>query len=63
MALRDGGQPLGGGSRQPVDQIGQKRGGNDNQVGYDAGKEVKDRKIHALVYSEGCRCGSLPTPP
>jgi transposase len=29
-----------------------KRGGNDNQVGYDAGKEVKGRKIHALVYSE-----------
>jgi hypothetical protein len=48
-----GGQPLGGGSRQPVDQIGRKRGGNDNQVGYDAGKEVKGRKIHALVYSEG----------
>src|SRR6516165_10432119 len=40
-----------------------KRGGNNNQVGYDAGKEVKGRKIHALVYSEGCRCGSLPTPP
>jgi Putative transposase of IS4/5 family (DUF4096) len=33
-----GGQSLGGDSRQPVDQIGQKRGGNDNQVGYDACK-------------------------
>jgi len=48
-----GDQPLGGGSRQPVDKIGRKRGGNDNQVGYDAGNEVKGRKIHALVYSEG----------
>ena len=29
------------------------RGGRDNQVGYDAGKRVKGRKIHALVDSEG----------
>jgi putative transposase len=58
-----GGQPHGGGSRQPVDQIGRKRGGSDNQVGYDASKRVKGRKIHALVDSEGCRCGSLSTPP
>ena len=29
-----------------------KRGGNDNQVGYDAGKQVKGRKIHAPVASE-----------
>jgi Transposase DDE domain len=28
-------------------------GGADNQVGYDAGKRVKGRKIHALVDSEG----------
>jgi len=27
--------------------------GTDNQVGYDAGKQVKGRKIHALVDSEG----------
>jgi putative transposase len=52
-----GGQPLGRGSRQPIDQIGQKRGGNDNQVGYDAGKQVKGRKIHALVDSEGMPMG------
>jgi hypothetical protein len=31
----------------------QKGGGTDNQVGYDAGKQVKCRKIHALVDSEG----------
>jgi hypothetical protein len=30
-----------------------KGGGTDNQVGYDAGKKVKGRKIHALVDSEG----------
>jgi transposase len=45
--------PLGGGSRQPIDQIRRKRGGNDNEVGYDAGKRIKGRKIHALVDSEG----------
>jgi putative transposase len=33
--------------------IGGKGGGNDGQVGYDAGKQVKGRKIHALVDSEG----------
>ena len=32
-------------------------------MGYDAGKEVKGRKIHALVYSEGLPMGSLSTPP
>jgi hypothetical protein len=36
-----------------VEESSQKRGGNDNQVGYDAGKQVKGRKIHALVDSEG----------
>ena len=30
-----------------------KRGGKDDQVGYDAGKQVNGRKIHALVDSEG----------
>jgi putative transposase len=34
-------------------KIGGKGGGTDNQVGYDAGKQVKGRKIHALVDSEG----------
>jgi putative transposase len=47
------GQPIGCGSRQPVGQIGRKGGGKDDQVGYDAGKRVKGRKIHALVDSEG----------
>jgi putative transposase len=31
----------------------EKGGGTDNQVSYDAGKQVKGRKIHALVDSEG----------
>ena len=48
-----GDQPFGCGSRQPIDQSGGKRGSNDGQVGYDAGKQVKGRKIHALVDSEG----------
>jgi hypothetical protein len=46
------GQPVGGGSRQPIGQISRKGGGKDDQVGYDAGKKVKGRKIHALVDSE-----------
>jgi len=55
FARTDGprGQPLGCGSRQPIGQIGGKGGGRDNQVGYDAGKQVKGRKIHALVDSQG----------
>ena len=34
-------------------------------MGYDAGKRIKGRKIHALVDSEvkGCRCGFSSTPP
>ena len=36
-----------------VEESSQKRGGNDNQVGYDAGKQVKGRKIHALVDGKG----------
>jgi Transposase DDE domain len=47
------GQPLGCGSRQPIGEIGGKGGGKDNQVGYDTGKKVKGRKIHALVDTEG----------
>jgi transposase len=38
---------------QPVAQIGGKGGGRDDQVGYDAGKKVKGRKLHALVDTEG----------
>ena len=30
-----------------------KGGGTDNQMGYDAGKQVKGRNIHALVDTEG----------
>ena len=37
----------------PIGHIGGQGGGKDNQVGYDAGKQVKGRKIHALVDSEG----------
>ena len=48
-----GGQPVGGRTRQSISEIGGKRGGNDGKVGYDAGKKVKGRKIHALVDSEG----------
>ena len=29
------------------------KGGNDNEVGYDAGKRIKGRKIHALVATFG----------
>src|SRR6516162_8022862 len=55
LARTDGtrGQSIGRGSRQPVGQIGGKRGGKDDKVGYDAGKKVKGRKIHALVDSGG----------
>jgi putative transposase len=48
-----GGQPLGCGSRQPIGEIGGKGGGKDDAVGYDAGKKVNGRKIHALVDTEG----------
>jgi transposase len=48
-----GGQSVGCGSRQPVGQVGRQRGGKDNQVGYDAGKKLKGRKIHALVDCDG----------
>jgi putative transposase len=73
MALRANGprgQPFGRGSRQPVGEIGGKRGGKDDAVGYDAGKKVKGRKIHALVEDPswtlvvGCQLAltSLQTP-
>src|SRR5438477_3994789 len=50
MALREvwsRGQPVGRRSRQPIGEIGGKGGGKDDQVGNDAGKKVKGRKIHA----------------
>jgi transposase len=47
------GQPLDGGSRLPIGQIGGKGGDTDSQVDQDAGKQIKVRKIHALVDSEG----------
>jgi putative transposase len=37
----------------PLIKSAEKRGGNDHEVGYDAGKRIKGRKIHALVDSEG----------
>ena len=64
LARTDGprGQPISGGSRQPVDQIGRKGGGKDDNVGFDAGKKVKGRKIHARSLAKGCRFGSSFTP-
>jgi putative transposase len=54
MALRGpGGQPVGGGSRQPVAQSAEKGAVKTSRWGYDAGKKVKGRKIHARVDSEG----------
>ena len=41
------------GARRPSAHGYEKGGGNDGKVGYDAGKRVKGRKIHALVDSEG----------
>ena len=40
-------------ARQPDGEVGGKRGSKDDLVGYDAGKRVKGRKIHALVDTEG----------
>ena len=37
----------------PIGQSGRKGGGKDNEVGYDAGEQVKGRKSYALVDSEG----------
>jgi Transposase DDE domain len=34
-------------------KIGGKGGGNDDQVGYNPGKQAKGRKFHALIDSEG----------
>ena len=52
-ATRARGEPNGGRHRQPVAEGGRKRGGFDGEVGYDAGKKVKGRKIHTLVDTEG----------
>ena len=40
----------------------QKRGGKDNEVGYNAGKQVKDRKVHTWSIAKGYRCGASSTP-
>jgi transposase len=51
-----GGEPQRRRHRQPVAQVGRKRGctkGEADAVGYDAGKKVRGRKIHALVDTEG----------
>jgi Putative transposase of IS4/5 family (DUF4096) len=51
-----GGEPQRRRHRQPVAQVGRKRGCAKDEadtVGYDAGKKVKGRKIHALVDTEG----------
>src|SRR3989442_10526084 len=55
VARADGsrGQPVGRRPRQSMAEVGGKGGGKDDAVGYDAGKKVKGRKIHALVDTEG----------
>jgi len=50
---RTRGEPNRGRHRQPVAEGCGKGGGFDGEVGYDAGKKVKGRKIHALVDTEG----------
>src|SRR5450631_214601 len=52
-ATRARAEPHGGRHRQPDAEGGGKRGGFDGEAGYDAGKKVKGRKIHALVDTEG----------
>jgi transposase len=52
-ATRARGEPNRGGHRQPNVEGGGKGGGFDGEVGYDAGKKIKGRKIHALVDTEG----------
>jgi transposase len=52
-ATRARGEPHGSRHRQPDAKGGGKGGGFDGEVGYDAGKKVKGRKIHALVDTEG----------
>jgi len=47
------GESHGGRHRQPDAEGGGKGGGFDGEVGYDAGKKIKGRKIHALVDTEG----------
>ena len=51
-----GGEPQRQRHRQPVAQVGRKRGcakGEADAVGCEAGEKVKGRKIHALVDTEG----------
>jgi transposase len=56
-SARPRGQPDRRGPRQPVAESGGKRGAasrsEKDAVGYDAGKKVKGRKLHALVDVEG----------
>jgi Transposase DDE domain len=56
-SARPRGQPDRRDHRQPVAESGRKRGaasrGEKDAVGYDAGKTVKGRKLHALVDVEG----------
>lgn len=52
-ATRARGWSHGSRHRQPDAEGGGKGGGFDGEVGYDAGKKVKGRKIHALVDTEG----------
>ena len=40
----------------------QKRGGKDNEVGYNAGKQVKATRSAPWSTAKGCRCGSSSTP-
>ncbi|MFY9627797.1 MAG: transposase [Methylocystis sp.] len=47
------GEPHGGDHRQSVAEVGGKGGDHDGLTGYDAGKKLKGRKIHALVDTQG----------
>ncbi len=61
-----GGQPQRRRDRQPVAEVCGKRGcakSEADAVGYDAGKKVKGRKIHALVDTEGLPLRVWFTPP
>jgi putative transposase len=48
-----GGEPECRHHRQPIGQIGRKRGVSIDPVGYDAGKKVKGRKRHLVVDTQG----------
>jgi len=45
----------------PIGHIGGQGGGKENQVGYDAGKQVKGRKIHAWSTCSGLATITRPT--